>query len=167
MYIGRYENKIDSKGRLSIPADFRRILEENDPKWEPGTNAHLFIVFGDERRDYLEIFSVNDFRDVHRQIQAKDQNSREQVALQRLFAHQVQPAQLDETGRVVLNSYLRTKIGLTDKALVLGNSGTFMIWEPETYSRNDMKGLPPDDNFDESVDPATYLKGKPLDREFG
>ncbi len=159
MYIGRYDNKIDSKGRLSIPADFRRMLEENDPKWEPGKNAQLYIVFGDERRDYLEIYSVNDLLAVHRQIQALPPASKKRAAMQRLFAHQVQPAQLDETGRVVLNAYLRTKIGLKDKALVLGNSATFVIWEPEAYARNDMQGLTEDEDFDESLDPAAYLTG--------
>jgi len=159
MYIGRYDNKIDSKGRLSIPADFRRLLEENDPKWEPGKNAQMVIVFGDHRRNYLEVYSINDLLGVHRQIRGMDPGSKKRAALQKLFAQQVHPATFDDTGRIVLPSYLRDKVGLSDKALVVGNSQTFMIWEPEAYANDDMSNLKEEDDYDPTLDPAVYLSG--------
>ena len=165
MYIGRYENKIDSKGRLSIPADFRRLLEQNDPEWEGGKFARAFVVFGDHRRDYLEVHSVIDMQSIHRQIQAMDRGSKKRGELQRLYAHQVQLVQLDTTGRIVLTAYLRDKIGLTDKALVLGDSDTFLVYKPETYETSKLDHLRDDDDMDPRLDPSVYLPGTaaPLD----
>ncbi|MBJ3762268.1 cell division/cell wall cluster transcriptional repressor MraZ [Maribius pontilimi] len=159
MYIGLHENKIDSKGRLSVPADFRRLLEKNDPEWEEGKQARMVVVYGDERRDYLEVHSVKDLMDIHRQIQRMDRGSRKRAELQRLYAHQVQPVTLDDTGRIVLNATLRNKIGLTDTAIVVGNSDTFLIYKPETYENAALDHLRAEDDLDPNLDPSVYLGG--------
>lgn len=161
MYIGRYENKIDSKGRLSIPADFRRLLEQGDPEWNGGRYARAVVVFGDARRDYLEVHSVDDLREIHRQIQTMQRGSKKRAHLQRLYAHQVQPVQLDNTGRIVLSAYMREKIGLTETALVVGDSDTFLIYDPATYEKSSLDHLRDDDDFDPSLDPSVYLSGHP------
>lgn len=159
MYIGRYDNKIDSKGRLSIPADFRRLLEQNDPEWEGGKFARAVIVFGDRRRDFLEVYSVRDMEALHAQIRMLDRGSKKRAELQRLYAQQVQLVQLDATGRIVLNSYLRDKIGLKDNALVLGNSDTFLIYDPDTYETADLGNLKEEEGYDPDLDPSVYLSG--------
>ena len=45
-FRGEAENKVDSKGRVSIPAPFRRVLEEGDPDWSNGVNPNFVIVYG-------------------------------------------------------------------------------------------------------------------------
>ena len=49
-FRGEAENKVDAKGRISIPAPFRRILEEGDPDWSSGLNPNLVIVYGRRNR---------------------------------------------------------------------------------------------------------------------
>lgn len=49
MFRGESVHKVDSKGRVSIPANFRRVLEDNDPRWTAGGNPELVIVYGDHR----------------------------------------------------------------------------------------------------------------------
>ena len=39
-FRGEAENKVDNKGRVSIPAAFRRILEEGDPDWSSGLHPN-------------------------------------------------------------------------------------------------------------------------------
>ncbi|KAF0675445.1 division/cell wall cluster transcriptional repressor MraZ [Profundibacterium mesophilum] len=159
VFIGEHDNKIDAKGRLSIPAEFRRELEDADPKWESGKPARMVIVYGDERRNYLEVFSVADLQRVHAQIATLPRGSRKRAELQRLYAHQVVMATVDETGRIVLGSKLRGKLDLKDRALVVGNGETFMIWQPETYENDAMPGLMEEDDFDPTLDPSTWLPG--------
>ena len=57
-FRGEAENKVDNKGRVSIPAAFRRILEEGDPDWSSGLNPNLVIVYGRRNRKCLEGYSI-------------------------------------------------------------------------------------------------------------
>ena len=57
-FRGEAENKVDVKGRVSIPAAFRRILEEGDPDWSSGSNPNLVIVYGRRNRKCLEGYSL-------------------------------------------------------------------------------------------------------------
>ena len=45
-FRGESIHKVDGKGRGSIPAAFRRVLEEFDPEWTLGLNPNLIIVYG-------------------------------------------------------------------------------------------------------------------------
>jgi len=159
VFIGEHENKIDNKFRLSIPADFRRLLEEGDPKWEPGKNPTMAIVYGDERRNFLEVFTVSDLLKVLRTVTKMPRGSARRAALQKLYATQVQTATLDETGRIVLSAKLREKLGIDGLAAIIGAGETFQIWKPETYAENDALLLREDEDFDPTLDPSVYLPG--------
>lgn len=159
VFIGEHENKIDSKYRLSIPADFRRELEEGDPKWEPGKNASMAIVYGDARRKHLEVFTLKDLMRVHLMIRKMPRGSAKRAALQRLYATQAITATLDETGRIVLPARVRDKLGLNGTATVVGNGETFEIWHPDTYAAEQDSLLRVDDDFDPELDPSVYLPG--------
>ena len=52
-FRGESIHKVDGKGRVSIPAAFRRVLEENDPDYALGLNPNLIIVYGNINRKFL------------------------------------------------------------------------------------------------------------------
>ena len=43
-FRGESIHKVDGKGRVSIPAAFRRVLEEHDPDYALGLNPNLIII---------------------------------------------------------------------------------------------------------------------------
>ena len=63
-FRGEAENKVDSKGRVSIPAPFRRVLEEGDPDWSNGVNPNFVIVYGRRNSKCLEGYSLKSMNDV-------------------------------------------------------------------------------------------------------
>ena len=155
-FRGQDHHKVDAKGRVSIPASFRRVLEAGDPNWKSGENPELVIVFGDQRRDYLECYTMEAIDEVDRKIDRMPRGSPQRIALQKLFHGQSFPTSVDETGRLVLPAKHRKKIGLTDMAFFIAAGDTFQIWQPETYEANDAAQM---EDVDESVDPITYLDG--------
>ncbi len=150
--------KVDSKGRVSIPASFRRVLEAGDPNWSSGSNPELIIVYGDHRRKYLECYTIEAISEVDDQIADLPRGSMERKILQRLFHGQSFPTSVDETGRLVLPAKLRKKIGLEDQAFFIAAGDTFQIWKPETYqAEEEAKTREFLDDLPEDFDPLIYL----------
>ena len=157
-FRGEGQHKVDAKGRVSIPASFRRVLEASDPNWTDGLNPELVIVYGDHRRQYLECYTMQAIEEVGEKIDALPRGSQQRKMLQRLFDGQAHPTSVDETGRLVLPAKLRQKIALEGEAFFIAAGDTFQIWKPETYETEEqadteawLDELPPD------VDPLIYL----------
>ncbi len=151
--------KVDAKGRVSIPALFRRVLEAADPEWTTGLNPSLVIVYGGKSRKQLECFTAEAIAEVDAKIRKMPRGSKKRKALQRLYHGQAHPTSVDETGRLVLPAKLREKIGLSKEAYFVGNGDTFEIWNPEIYDAEMYADLEADDDFDPDVDPSLYLDG--------
>ncbi|MDK3073574.1 division/cell wall cluster transcriptional repressor MraZ [Sedimentitalea sp. JM2-8] len=137
-FRGESHHKVDAKGRVSIPASFRRVLEAGDPGWTSGLSPELVIVYGDHRRKFLECYTMEAIDEVDAKIDALPRGSMERKALQRMFHGQSFPTNVDETGRLVLPARLREKIGLEGEAFFIAAGDTFQIWKPETYETEEL-----------------------------
>ena len=161
-FRGESQHKVDGKGRVSIPASFRRVLEASDPNWTEGLNPELVIVYGDHRRNYLECYTIEAIQEVDSKIDRLPRGSMERKMLQRLFHGQSFPTNVDETGRLVLPAKLRAKIELDGEAFFIAAGDTFQIWKPETYETEELARTEawleelPDD-----FDPLEYLDRVP------
>lgn len=158
-FRGEAHNKVDAKGRVSIPALFRRVLEAGDPDWKEGLNPTIVIVAGGKGRKQLECFTAKAIAKVDKKINKLPRGSKKRIALQRLYHAQAMTISVDETGRLVLSAKYREKIGLEKEAYFIGNGDTFEIWNPDTYETEMYSGLTADDDFDPDADPSIYLDG--------
>ena len=158
-FRGESHHKVDTKGRVSIPASFRRVLEASDPNWREATDTpELVIVYGDHRRNYLECYTIEAIEEVDEKIDALPRGSLERKMLQRLFHGQSFPTTVDETGRLVLPAKLRQKIDLTGEAFFIAAGDTFQIWKPETYESEELDRTEAWlDELGEDVDPLSFL----------
>ena len=159
-FRGEGHHKVDNKGRVSVPALFRRVLEAADDNWIDGLNPELVIVYGDHRGQYLECYTIEAINEVDQKIAALPRGSMERRMLQTLFHGQSFQTAVDETGRLVLPAKLRRKIDLESQAFFIGAGDTFQIWKYETYEAEErarteewLNALPPD------VDPLIFLDG--------
>ncbi len=159
-FRGESHHKVDTKGRVSIPASFRRVIEAADPSWSPGEAPELVIVYGDQRRSYLECYTIQAIDEVDDKIDALPRGSMERKLLQRLFHGQSFPTSVDETGRLVLPAKLRQKIGLDKEAFFFATGDTFQIWNPETYEAQEaVKAQAWLDEQPDDFDEMVYLDG--------
>ncbi|MCV2888831.1 division/cell wall cluster transcriptional repressor MraZ [Ruegeria aquimaris] len=159
-FRGESHHKVDAKGRVSIPASFRRVLEAGDPNWQSGGNPELVIVYGDHRRKFLECYTMEAIDEVDAKIDALPRGSMERKMLQRMFHGQSFPTSVDETGRLVLPAKLRQKIQLNDEAFFIAAGDTFQIWNPATYDAEELAAAEEWlDELPDDFDPMQFLDG--------
>ena len=151
-FRGESLNKVDAKGRVSVPAAFRRVLEEGDPDFSEGSYPNFVIVYGGVRGNCLEGYTINSITKVDKLISKLPRFSREREILERFINTQSTYMQLDETGRIVLSIRLKEKIGIKDEAIFAGMGEKFQIWEPTNYQsevdalNSSFENLPEDEN---------------------
>jgi len=157
-FRGESHHKVDGKGRVSIPALFRRVIELGDPNYIEGLNPELVIVYGDHRRNYLECYTIQAINELDLKIDALPRGSMERRMLQRLFHGQSFPTMVDDTGRLVLPLKLRKKINLQTEAFFIAAGDTFQIWKTETYEAEELSKTEAWlDQLPENFDPLVYL----------
>ena len=132
-FRGESTHRVDQKGRVSIPAPFRRVLEEGDPDWTEGLAPNLVIVYGQQEKNCLEAFSITGMALIEEQISELPYGE-DRDRLERAFLTKSTYASVDETGRIVLRQDLRDRIGIADEALFAGMGDRFQIWEPSAYA---------------------------------
>lgn len=133
-FTGEYPQKIDGKGRMSIPADFRRVLEAGDPDWTEGLSPKLYLQFGDHLKDNLRVYSVEEFDRISAQIRAMPAGSKQRQMVSRLYLGQSMKLEIDRDGRIVMPIRQRRKLGLEQgEVLFMGLGDYFEIWKADTF----------------------------------
>lgn len=162
-FRGESVHKVDQKGRVSVPAPFRRVLEEGDPDWASGLNPNLVLIYGMPSGNCLEGYTIAGAAKLDEKISRLPTYSPQRKALERLINTQSIYAQVDENGRIVLPQRLREMFGLEAEALFAGMGEHFQIWSPGSF-RDDMAELDAwRANLSEDEDPFAALDA--LDRE--
>ena len=157
-FRGESTHKVDAKGRVSIPALFRRVIESCDPNWTAGQQPELIIVYGDHRRHYLECYTIEAMQEVDEKIARLPRGSKARRYLEHTFQGQSLPTSIDDTGRLVLPARLRRKLDLEDEAFFIAAGDTFQIWKPETYEAERLaEATAWLDEFPEDFDPLVLL----------
>ena len=139
-FRGESLHKVDAKGRVSVPAAFRRVLEEGDPDFSRESSPNFVIVYGGVRGDYLEGYTISSISKVDKLVSKLPRFSRDREMLERFINTQSTYMQLDETGRIVLSQRLKEKIDIRDEAIFAGMGEKFQIWEPKNY-QNELEAL--------------------------
>ena len=156
-FRGEGLNKVDSKGRVSIPALFRRVIEVCDPAWTDGLQPELVIVYGDNRKNFLECYTIDAIDEVDQKISDLPRGSIQRKMLERLFHGQSFPTSVDDTGRLVIPHKLREKIGIKAEAYFIASGDTFQIWNPATFQDDQDKANAWLQSLPEDFDPLIYL----------
>jgi MraZ protein len=139
-FRGESVHKVDQKGRVSVPASFRRVLEEGDPDWVEGKAPNLVLIYGMPSGHCVEGYTVEGANRLDDKVARLPTFSKARRALERLLNTQSVYAQVDENGRIVLPQRLRETFGLETEAYFAGMGERFQIWSPDAYHA-DMAGL--------------------------
>lgn len=139
-FRGELIQKVDNKARVSIPAAFRRVLEAGDPSCSVPPRPRVVMVYGDERRRFVECYSITEMKRVEALIARLPKGSPNRRLLERNLITLSATVEIDEDGRIVLPPRVRDKIGVTPAdlaagfdAIFAGTLETFQIWKRDVY----------------------------------
>ena len=130
-FMGPHHNRLDAKGRVSIPASFRTVLREKAPEGAPPA----LVLRPSHKFDCIEGWPAAEF---HRRGEALDRLATFSQAQDDLtFAFYADATELvpDKEGRIVLPDLLATHANLKDDIEFVGMRDHFEIWEPLAAAR--------------------------------
>jgi MraZ protein len=128
-FLGTHTNRLDAKGRVSIPAPFRALL-----KPETGNGGPL-VLRPSHKHPCVEGWPTPVFQALATPLDALDMFSEAHDDLAAALYADAYPAEPDKEGRIVLPDALVAHANLTDSVVFMGLGKTFQIWEPAAAER--------------------------------
>lgn len=132
-FRGRFINKIDAKGRISVPARFRAIVIAE------GLNG--IICSPSFKGSYLEAGGPRYSATLDQMIGRLGMFSDAHDDLAAAIYGESQDLSFDGDGRIVLPEEMRAHANIADEALFVGNGIRFLIWEPRAYEAYRLEAL--------------------------
>ena len=129
VFLSTYLNKVDKKGRVSVPSQFRAVLAKQSLE---GTATGL-VVFRSLKFSALEACSPEHMEKLAADLEQMDISAEERDLFEMtIFGDSVQ-LPMDAEGRILLPQDLMDHAGITEQASFVGRSKTFQIWEPGAF----------------------------------
>lgn len=120
MFIGEYTHSIDEKGRLMVPAKFRRSLQEG-----------VVVTRGLDR--CLWLYSQSVWQTVAAKLAQLPMSQKKSRAFARLMLAGAWDAQLDGQGRVMVPEYLRAYASLGRRVVIAGLANRLELWDEASW----------------------------------
>jgi MraZ protein len=127
VFIGTFENKVDRKGRVSVPAPFRQSLA---PESFQG-----IVAFNSYRSSAIEACGIAFIERLNESVSEMALFSDEQDDLAATIFADSQQLPFGEDGRIILPEKMMRHAGITDLAAFIGKGPIFQIWQPEALER--------------------------------
>ncbi len=125
LFLSTFVNKVDRKGRVSVPASFRASLADRSFAGIVAYRSFTASCIEGCGMDFMERLS-----DSTQQFAAFSPEQEEISSL--IFADARQLA-WDPEGRILLPEDLLAHAGIGETAAFVGKGQTFQVWEPEAY----------------------------------
>ena len=152
-FRGEFDQKVDKKGRMSIPSDFRAVLTDGDPRCPENPLPRLVVLHGPHIKDCLHAYTIEAMEEIEEGIKRLPRGSVERKKASRKILGKSWETEVDKDGRIVLPQRLREQIGLDGLATMTAMGDYFELWDATTYER-----FEEEDDDDDDVDPLTYLE---------
>lgn len=134
-FIGNIEAKVDDKGRIFIPAGYRKILGEMD--------SRRIVMRRDTDNECILFYPESVWNEkVYALRQALDEWDPEDQLILMQFMSDAETLEMDSQGRVLLTRKNLETIGAGNDLLFVGMLDRFAVWNPATFQE---KKLGPSD----------------------
>jgi len=127
MFLSSYLNKLDKKGRVSVPATFRSHLSSM------GYNG--FVSYPSFNHPALEACSQDRIEKLSNTIDSLNPFEEKRDFFATSILSESENLQFDTEGRVSLSKKLLHHAKIKSTVLFVGLGKTFQIWEPKSFEK--------------------------------
>ena len=127
MFLSTYENKLDKKGRVSVPASFRSYLSNL------GYNG--VICFPSFNNQSIEAWSQDRIEKISNAIDTLNPFEEKKDFFATSILSESSSFQFDNEGRILLTQKLLKHAKIRNSMLFVGQGKTFQIWEPAAFEK--------------------------------
>jgi MraZ protein len=129
-FTGRYDSKLDSKGRLVLPSKFKSQLPEEG-------GHELVIQKGIE--PYLSIYPLLEFRKLVSKVSGLSEFNEENRQVRLAFFSSIASVELDDNGRLLIPKNMLAHAGLQKEVVLIGMNNLIVVWEPVLFEKHLLK----------------------------
>ena len=130
-FVSKYTNRLDAKGRVSIPAQFRAILTKDDFEGIYCYPSPFYLAIDVGGNDLLN--------EIKKRLQGLTALTREHDLLSTAFFGTSETLKIDKDGRVLLTKSIKDHANITDSVIFVGQGYKFQIWEPNNFQIHESK----------------------------
>ena len=127
MFLSSYENKLDKKGRVSVPASFRSHLSSL------GYNG--FVAYPSFNHEALEACSEDRIEKLSSTIDSLNPFEEKRDYFATSILSESVSLQFDSEGRVLITDKLLNHAKIKNSILFVGLGKTFQIWEAKSFEK--------------------------------
>ena len=127
MFLSTYENKLDKKGRVSVPAPFRSYLSNL------GYNG--IVCFPSFNHLSIEAWPQDRIEKISNAIDSLDPFEEKKDYFATSILSESINLQFDSEGRIALTKKLLKHSKIKNNILFVGQGKTFQIWEPISFEK--------------------------------
>jgi MraZ protein len=120
-FLGRFEYQLDQKGRVSLPAEYRRKV------------ADARFVLLQWESTHLTLFPEDVWSGVRERMLALRRDRRDLADLLRDVTSRATDVEPDKQGRILIPGWLKEKAKLEGSVLLVGAMDRIEIWNPELF----------------------------------
>ena len=125
-FLSNATNRIDAKGRVSVPSAFRSVLAQRNVQELYCFQDFVFPAISVGGPDLLERFE--------RQIAAEDPFSPDANEMSLLIHGGGVFMKLDAEGRLMVTDFIRDFTGISDEVTFVGRADHFQLWQPQAFA---------------------------------
>jgi transcriptional regulator MraZ len=123
-FRGSYQHSIDHKGRISVPARFRKALS-------PRASSTFIVMRGLET--CVALYPSDEFQRMEERMRSRSFHDETNRRFLRLMSLDLTEGAMDAQGRVPIPPRLLAHAGLTKDAMVNGVVDHIEIWDPVRF----------------------------------
>jgi len=124
MFRGSAPAKIDDKGRLKIPTDFRRLLED---RWGPD----LFVT--SVQGESALLYPLPVWEEIEQRLSSMASTDVTRVRYLERVNYYGQQVRLDVQGRILIPQILRESASVSGDVVVSGQLDHLVVWNHERF----------------------------------
>jgi MraZ protein len=124
--MGHSPAKIDEKGRLKVPATFRKIIEEH-------YGSECFITSTDG--EHAMVYPLPVWFEFQSRLAKVPSTSQSKMKLLQRVNYYGQVATMDAQGRVLIPQVLRAEAGIADDVVVIGSQDHLIVWNEQKIQK--------------------------------